>query len=186
MLSSIPKDPRLISLTSNILLLQIVGSLPSFRLSNSKNLEILTLPNLCLYCRCQFTPYVENWNRILLLGGGLSPHNTARVLQTPLLGRGFGNKIRWPQHITMPFYTSPSLHFIKTITRSLQDSPGSIHVFMFLKRVYTVGLLVPPPQMKRVLVSWNMQYHNTSFAVPRFLYLRNIYSLNSCCSREDS
>ena len=146
MLSRRPKDSRLISMTSSILLLQMVGSLPSFRLSNSKNLEILTLPNLCLYYWCHFTPYVENWNRILSLGEGLSPHNTARVLQTPWLGRSLVNKIRWPQHTTMLFYTSPSLYFIKTTTRSLQDCPGSIHLFMFLRRVYAVGLLVPPLQ----------------------------------------
>jgi hypothetical protein len=146
MLSRSPKDPRLISVTPSILLLKIAGSLPSFRFSNSKNLEILTLPNLCLYYQCHFTPYVENWNRIPSFGWGLSPHNNARGLPTPLLGRGLGDKIRWPQHTTALIYTSPSLYFIKITTGSLQDSPGSIHIFMFLRRVYVIGLIVPPPQ----------------------------------------
>jgi hypothetical protein len=180
MLSRSPKDPRLVSTTSSILLLQMVGSMPSFRLSNSKNLEILTLPNPCLYYRCLFSPYVENRNRILSLGGGLSPHNTARVLQTPLLGMGLGNQIRWPQHTTMLFHISSSLYFIENTTRSLQDRPVSVHIFMLLRRVYTVGLLVPPPQKKYVLVSWNMQTHNTSFAFQWFVCFRNIYSVNKC------
>jgi hypothetical protein len=158
MLSRSPKDPRLITLTSGILLLQVVGSLPSFRLSNWKNLKILTLPNLCLFYRFHFTPYVENWNRILSLGGGLSPHNTARVLQTPLLERGLGNKIRWLQHTTMQFYSSPSLYFTRITKRSLQDSPGSIHVFMFLRRVYAVGLLDSPPQ--------KLYTHILEYAIP--------------------
>jgi hypothetical protein len=130
MFSRSPKDHSVISITSSLLSLQKVGSLPWFRISKLEEFRNstrassvslwLVLPHT-MWCVLESHPY---------------SHDIAQVLPVPLIGEDpwYHRAGMWNRQ---PTAFLPHLHYTLL---GLQENPGSIKVVLFLVRIRKQGL----------------------------------------------
>jgi len=93
----------------------------------------LVLPH-ALWCALESHP---------LLSRDFHFHSIARVPRVPLTEEDPRNHRAGTQSIQLSVALRPSLHFVRTAIRSLQENPGSIHAVSFLVRIQARGLSIP-------------------------------------------
>jgi hypothetical protein len=109
-LSRSPKDPRVISITSNLPPLQKVGSLPLFRISGFEEFRNSTRASLYCYSLCCPILYDVQWSRTTQIGESFQFQNIARVSQFPLTGEDHRNR-RADMRNTQPTVVLPHFHY---------------------------------------------------------------------------
>ena len=138
------KDPRVISITSNLPPLQKVGSFPRFRISkfvvfrNSiRASSLLFAVSAALYTMTCIGLIPHNKIEVFLF---TVPHETLKFLRRKRI-LGIVKQVYRTQ--TKRRSTPSSLYLIRTATWSLQENPGSIQTVSFLVRIQARGLSIP-------------------------------------------